>query len=171
MAVLQFRSNRRQTLGIEIELGLVDARSMGLSNSYAKLAEVLPDNGRQRFKPELLQSVLEINTEICESVKDAETELRGRLGVVEAATDGLGLALWWGGIHPFSMCRDQRVTPDDRYVKLVDLLIAQREALPEGTTPPGGVQQLVEVLCACAERPLVAAGERLRGHLRAAVGR
>jgi hypothetical protein len=60
---------------------------------------------------------------------------------------------------------------EEMFVKLVDLLIAQREALPEGTTPPGGVQQLVDSLVACEAKPLVAAGEKLRGHLRAAVGR
>lgn len=122
MAVISFQSNRRPTLGIEIELGLVDAESMALSNSFARLVEILPEQGRDRFKPELMQSVIEINTDVCESVKDAERELRGRIGVVESAADSLGLALWWGGLHPFSLCRDQRVTPEDRYVKLVDLL-------------------------------------------------
>jgi carboxylate-amine ligase len=122
MAVLSFQSNRRPTLGIEIELGIVDAQSMELSNSYARLAEALPEQGRERFKPELMQSVIELNTDVCESVKDAERDLRGRVGVVESAADSLGLALWWGGLHPFSLCRNQRVTPEDRYVKLVDLL-------------------------------------------------
>ena len=84
--------------------------------------EELPEQGRDRFKPELMQSVLEINTDVCESVKDADRELRGRIGVVEAAADKLGLALWWGGLHPFALCRDQLVTPDERYLKLVELL-------------------------------------------------
>ena len=77
MAVINFTSNRRPTLGIEIELGLVDVQSMQLSNSFARVAEALPDRGGERFKPELMQSVLEINTDVCESVKDAERDLRG----------------------------------------------------------------------------------------------
>jgi carboxylate-amine ligase len=122
MTVISFQPNRRPTLGIEIELGLIDAESMELSNSFARLVEILPEQGRDRFKAELMQSVIEINTDVCESVKDAERELRGRIGVVESAADSLGLALWWGGLHPFSLCRDQRVTPEDRYEKLVELL-------------------------------------------------
>jgi carboxylate-amine ligase len=122
MTVLSFTSNRRPTLGIEIELGLVDARSMALSNSYARIVAELPEQGRERFKPELMQSVLEINTDVCESVKDAQRDLRGRIGVVEAAADKLGLALWWGGLHPFSPACEQQVTPDPRYLKLVELL-------------------------------------------------
>ena len=40
--------------------------------------------------------MLEINTDVCESIRDADSELRGRIGVVEAAADKVGLALWWG---------------------------------------------------------------------------
>lgn len=124
MPVINFTSNRHPTVGIEIELGLVDARTMDLSNSYGQLVAQLPEQGRERFKPELMQSVLEINTDVCESIKDADRELRGRIGVVETAADKLGLALWWGGLHPFARCADQQVTPDERYLKLVDLLQA-----------------------------------------------
>src|SRR5262245_42286949 len=122
MAVITFTSNCRPTLGIEIELGLVDARTMALSNSFAKILPELPEQGRERFKPELMQSVLEINTDVCESVPDAERDLRGRIGVVESAADNLGLALWWGGLHPFSPACEQQVTPNQRYLKLVELL-------------------------------------------------
>lgn len=122
MTVLEFQSNRMPTIGIEIELGLVDVQSMALSNSYSKLAKLLPDQTGKHFKPEIIQSVLEINTDVCESVKEADKELRGRLGVVEAAADELGLRLWWGGLHPFALCRDQLITDDERYHKLVDQL-------------------------------------------------
>jgi carboxylate-amine ligase len=44
------------------------------------------------------------------------------LGVVETAADALGLTLWWGGLHPFAHCRDQVVTSDERYLRLVEQL-------------------------------------------------
>jgi len=122
MTVLEFASNRQPTVGLELELGLVDVQTMELSNCFAQLLERLPDQGAGRFKPEIIQSVVEINTDVCESVKDADKELRGRLGVVEAAADSLGLTLWWGGLHPFARCRDQLVTPDERYLMLVEQL-------------------------------------------------
>jgi carboxylate-amine ligase len=122
MTVHEFQSNRRPTVGFEIELGLVDARTMALASAFPQLAQLLPDDDGSHFKPEIIQSVLEINTDVCESVKDADKELRGRLGVVEAAADSLGLTLWWGGLHPFAHCREQQVTPDERYLRLVDQL-------------------------------------------------
>lgn len=122
MTVLDFQSNRQPTLGIEIELGLLDAQSMDLVSAFDQLAEKLPDRGGERFKPEIIRSVLEINTDVCEGVAAAEKELRGRLGVVEAAADSLGLALWWGGLHPFARRQRQEVTEDERYLRLVDQL-------------------------------------------------
>ena len=122
MSVLEFQSNRLPTLGIEIELGLVDVETMNLSSSFDPLAQRLPDRGGDRFKPEIIQSVVEINTDVCESIRDADSELRGRLGVVETAADAQGLTLWWGGLHPFALCRDQVVTPDERYLRLVEQL-------------------------------------------------
>jgi gamma-glutamyl:cysteine ligase YbdK (ATP-grasp superfamily) len=42
MTVLEFQSNRLPTLGIEIELGLVDLQTMDLSSSFDKLVARLP---------------------------------------------------------------------------------------------------------------------------------
>ena len=35
------------------------------------------------FKPELMQCVLEINTDVCETIGDAERDLRGKIAIVE----------------------------------------------------------------------------------------
>ena len=74
------------------------------------------------FKPELMQSCLEVNTGVCHTVAEAERDLRDKLAVIEQAAESLDLRLWWGATHPFSCWRDQLVTPDDRYYQLVNLL-------------------------------------------------
>ena len=122
MPIIEFTTNRHPSLGIELELGLVDLQTYNLTSAFSQLIERLPDGGGNRFKPEIIQSVVEINTDVCQSIGEAEKDLRGRLGVVEAAGDALGLGLWWGGVHPFARCDEQQVTPDERYLKLVDLL-------------------------------------------------
>ncbi len=122
MAVINFRSNKSPSLGIEIELGLVDEHTMALSSSFAELKDQLPPGGDESFKPELMQSVMEINTDVCATVDEAEQDLRRKLAKVEAVTDKLGLRLWWGSTHPFSKWREQKVTPNQRYLQLVELL-------------------------------------------------
>jgi glutamate---cysteine ligase / carboxylate-amine ligase len=127
MAKIDFAHNDRPTVGIELELGLVDSDTMELSSAYGLLNARLTADGHQdedssNFKPELMQCVLEINTVVCETIGDAERDLRGKIGIVESACDALGLRLWWGGTHPFSTWAKQRITPDDRYLLLVNLL-------------------------------------------------
>ena len=127
MAKIVFHHNDRPTVGIELELGLVDGETMALSSSYGLINARLTADGHQnadatRYKPELMQCVLEINTDICETIGDADRDLSEKLRIVQAAADSLGLRLWWGATHPFSQWGDQRITPDDRYLQLVSLL-------------------------------------------------
>ncbi len=122
MGTIDFHRNERPTLGVEIELGLVDGRTMALSSSFAELAEKLNAGDTECYKPELMQCVVEIITGVCETVDDAEVDLRKKIMQVEAAADQLDLGLWWGATHPFSPWREQQVTPDARYYQLVELL-------------------------------------------------
>jgi carboxylate-amine ligase len=122
MNKIQFNRNESPTLGVELELGLVDEQTMELSNSIDRILAHIPESEHQWFKPELMQSVLEITTGVCTTVGEAEEDLRRKLARVEQLTDREGLRLWWGATHPFSLWRDQRVTPKERYLTLVDLL-------------------------------------------------
>ena len=127
MAKIDFHRNDRPTVGIELELGLVDGESMALSSAYGLINAQLTADGHQdadgtQYKPELMQCVLEINTDVCETIGDADRDLTKKLQIVQAAADSLGLRLWWGATHPFSQWGDQRITPDDRYLQLVSLL-------------------------------------------------
>jgi carboxylate-amine ligase len=127
MAKIEFNRNDRPTVGIELELGLLDGESLALTSAYGLLNARLTADGHQddetdHFKPELMQCVLEINTDVCETIADAERDLRAKIAIVEAACDALGLRLYWGATHPFSSWEEQQITPDARYLQLVNLL-------------------------------------------------
>src|SRR3954469_10200089 len=73
MAKIEFHRNERPTVGIELELGLVDAKTMALTSAYGLLNARLTAEGHQKddcanFKPELMQCVLEINTDVCNTI-------------------------------------------------------------------------------------------------------
>jgi carboxylate-amine ligase len=123
MSTVRFTQNSEHTIGVEIELGLVDEQSMALSSSIQRLLDSVPsDSEIQRIKPELMQCCVELNTEVCHTVEQADVDLRAKIMQVESICDQLGLRLWWGATHPFSRWHDQKVTPDDRYAQLVNLL-------------------------------------------------
>lgn len=119
---LAFQSNPEPSLGVELELAIVDMETMALSNSANRLIESLPEAGRSGVKPELMQCYLELNTGICETVADVEADLRRKLAVVQGGADRMGLGFLWSGTHPFSSWRDQEITPNPRYHALVNLL-------------------------------------------------
>lgn len=52
---LTFHGNDRPTLGVELELQLVDQETMGLKSAILDLMEQLPE-GCEWAKPELMQS-------------------------------------------------------------------------------------------------------------------
>ncbi len=122
MSALTFTHNESPTIGVEIELQLVDAKTMALSNSIEEILKRLPEDLQQNVKPELMQSYLEVNTGVCKTVRDVGTDLRAKLAGVEAVTDELGLRLFWAATHPFSSWRDQKITVNERYYRLVDLM-------------------------------------------------
>ena len=123
MAKLQFKSNDRPTVGIELELGLVDQDTRALSSSIESLLDQFSgDRETLPYKPELMQCYIEVNTGICETIDDARADLEPKLIELQNAADRIGVDLWWGATHPFSSWRDQEVTPTERYQNLISLL-------------------------------------------------
>lgn len=122
MSTIEFTHNPMPTIGVEIELQLVDAQSFELSNSVEQVLAKLPEEAAERIKPELMQSYVELNTGVCSTVKEVGDDLRGLLTNLEEVTDSLGLKLHWAGTHPFSSWRDQKITVNERYFRLVDLM-------------------------------------------------
>ncbi|MEZ6061179.1 MAG: YbdK family carboxylate-amine ligase [Planctomycetaceae bacterium] len=121
-STLRFTPNASPSLGVEIELQLVDSESFALRSSIAEVLAALPDDMRGVVKPELMQSYLEINSGVCQTVRQVGEDLRRKLDVVQSAIDPLGLRLFWAATHPFSSWRDQQVTVDERYFRLVELM-------------------------------------------------
>ena len=128
MSSLHFTRNDAPTIGVELELQLVNAETWALSSSIEQILARLSDGLLEQIKPELMQSYLEINTGICETVAEAGDDLRSKLEDLEKVTNALGVNLFWGATHPFSSWRDQKITVNERYHHLVDLMqdIARR---------------------------------------------
>jgi carboxylate-amine ligase len=122
MPSYKFVSNDRPTLGVEVELQLVDAETMALRSGIGPILERLPRDLEGSVKPELMQCYLEINTGICRNVAEVGEDLAAKLRTVEAIAAEVGLRLFWAATHPFSPWHDQEVTPNERYLGLIDLL-------------------------------------------------
>jgi carboxylate-amine ligase len=116
-----FRPSLAPSLGVELELQLVDSRSMALRCAIDDVLVRLPGCLRNSVKPEYYRSCVEINTSICDSVEEVRKDLIAKLRLVEQAARRCGLSLAWAGTHPFSHWRDQRVMPTARYFELTSV--------------------------------------------------
>jgi glutamate---cysteine ligase / carboxylate-amine ligase len=118
-----FHASPRHTLGVEVELGIVDRRTLRLvSRSEDLLAAILPPGQSEhpRAKHEFYSSSIEVITGICETVADAGQDLRGTLAELRAAMTPMGLTLQPGGGHPEEQWRELVVTDRPRYQEFAE---------------------------------------------------
>ena len=116
------------SVGIEEELMILDAQSFELVNAIEAMLEPAPEGD---IKPELMESVLEISTDPCANIPEANRQLRAlRAQVVETAA-GKDLAIGSAGTHPFAMWEDQRIVARPRYRDLISALrfVARQELI------------------------------------------
>jgi carboxylate-amine ligase len=119
---IEFNASEGPSLGVEIELALVDRASGALCSSAAEILRCLPEMGRGAIKPELMQCYIELNTDVCETAGDAIGQLRQNLVTLRSVTDPMGVDLLWSATHPFSSWQGQKVTENARYQGLISLL-------------------------------------------------
>ena len=118
----------RYTIGIEEELMIVDAESLGLVNAIESLLEDAPAG---EIKPELMESVLEVSTEACANTAEAGAQLRALRAQVRETAARKDLTIGSAGTHPFAMWEDQRIVARPRYRDLVSALrfVARQELI------------------------------------------
>jgi YbdK family carboxylate-amine ligase len=120
---IQFFPSERASIGVEMELELVDRQSRELrsvaTEVLTEMGEGHPDGVHPTAKHELMESCVEILTGICGTVTEAEADLGRTLAAVRGHTEGRGLELMCSGSHPFTDWATQDISPSERYQKLI----------------------------------------------------
>ncbi|HEX4170151.1 MAG TPA: carboxylate-amine ligase [Bryobacteraceae bacterium] len=109
------------SIGIEEEYQSIDPETRDLRSHIQ--SEIL-EKGKmllaERVKPEMHQSVIEVGTGVCHSIKDCQSEIRSiRRSILHLARQN-GLRLAAAGTHPFANWHEQEIYPDDRYRTIVE---------------------------------------------------
>jgi YbdK family carboxylate-amine ligase len=122
--MIEFHSSEQTSLGVEMELEVVDASSRELKAAASELLDAMgrghPDDTHPKAKHELFESTVEIITGICSTVAEARSDLEATLVELRRHTDRRGLELLCSGTHPFSDWAEQTVSPDRRYHELLE---------------------------------------------------
>jgi len=109
------------TIGIEEEYQTVDPVTRDLrSHIHAEIIEKGKLILQERVKAEMHQSVVEVGTSVCATIKDAKEEVKKlRRDIIRLAKEN-GLRLASAATHPFADWRVQEIYPDERYKNIVE---------------------------------------------------
>src|SRR5712692_4332461 len=109
------------TIGVEEEYQIIDASGALHSHIDTLLAKAAPKLG-DKVKREMMQSVVEVGTTICENVDQAQDQLGEMRRTLAELLQPEGLRIACAGTHPFSRWQEQQITDHDRYKMLEEEL-------------------------------------------------
>ena len=115
---LTFKGSPRPTVGVELELQVLDPETKNLVSGAPRILQRMRDNAH--VKPELMESTIELNTDVCADVPAVRRELGERVGGLLQVCDESGYELASAGTHPFARWSEQRITRKERYQALVE---------------------------------------------------
>lgn len=119
---LQFHENSKPTIGVEVEMQLINPTTLQLTPGIEELKRLTPDAIEESVKPEMMQSYVEVNTGICVDTDDVRRDLGAKMHALCNSAHEAGLLVAWAGTHPISRWDTQEVTDDDRYRRIIDQL-------------------------------------------------
>jgi carboxylate-amine ligase len=121
---IEFNASRGATLGVEWELQLIDADTKRLRQDAREVLAALPGLSETEENPkirhELMESTVEIVTDVCHTVSEARADLAATIADLRSVVDPRGTALACTGTHAISDWRDAVMAPIQRYAELVE---------------------------------------------------
>jgi carboxylate-amine ligase len=116
MPALEFTPSAGLTMGVELELQLVQAHDFDLARDAAELLARLGKVSLSgAVKPEITESMIELNTSIHARHGTLAGELQAMRDAVVKESGMLNLRVCGGGAHPFHSWTERRIFPTERF--------------------------------------------------------
>jgi carboxylate-amine ligase len=113
---LPFRSSTPFTVGIELELGIVDPADMDLAPGAQILVAALARDGFARHvRAEITSAMIELNSSVHSDVTGLHDEIRHLMSTLVAYAHRFGLGIIGGGTHPFQEWAHREIYPATRF--------------------------------------------------------
>jgi carboxylate-amine ligase len=119
---LEFAASESLTFGVELELMVLNTHDFNLSRGAADLLARLDKvDLAGEVKPEITESMIELNSAVNRRYEDLLGELVHTRDAVVKAADQLNLAVAGGGAHPFHKWSERRIFPGERFERVSTL--------------------------------------------------
>lgn len=120
--IIEFKKSKALTLGVELELQLVNTRDYDLMRGATALLErIAKVKHPGDIKPEITESMVELSTGIHERFDGLLMELTTLRDLIVAEADKLNLGVCGGGAHPFQLWKERRIYETPRFQHLSEL--------------------------------------------------
>lgn len=119
---IRFHASSGPTLGLELELQIIDPETGDLAPGSVRILKACAEEGLGNVTAELMQSMIEIKTDVCQNVTEAKQQLDPVLRRVRNIAQSLGYQLAMGGTHPFARGLSSSVFPAERYERIQERL-------------------------------------------------
>jgi carboxylate-amine ligase len=111
-----FKNNNELTIGVELELQLINLQSFNLAMEAKDfLRRLSKADCPGEIKPEITQSMIEINSSVHISYSSLLAELRSIRNVIAAEAAKTHIGICGGGAHPFQKWKVQRIFQTKRF--------------------------------------------------------
>lgn len=119
MKKLSFKSSAQASIGVELEIQLVNPVTYDLISRAKDLMRNISASPYQtRIKPEITQSMIEINSSIHTSPYSMYDEFLELQSFLLAKADKIGICFCGGGNHPFEKWISGKIFPTKRFKNL-----------------------------------------------------
>lgn len=131
--MVHFKNSRAFTLGVEVELQILDVEHLNLAPKAPEILDMVPMGDRARIKPEFIRSMIEVNTEVCKDVDHVRENLGGLIRLAEELAAKNECLLFAASLHPFARHWEQKLSDHPRYVRIMeDLQLIGRRFITQG---------------------------------------
>jgi carboxylate-amine ligase len=118
---LDFKASPELTLGVELELQLVQPHDLDLARDASDLLARLEQRKLPgAVKPEITESMIELNTSIHRGHATLAAELDAMRDAVVQEAGMLNLRVCGGGAHPFHSWSARRIFPTERFKHVLE---------------------------------------------------
>ncbi|QBK05276.1 glutamate--cysteine ligase [Hylemonella gracilis] len=119
MALEIFHSSEPLTLGVELELQLVNTHDYDLAPYADDMLRLMRKHKLPgSVVPEITSSMIEISTGICHSPQQVREELGQIRDALVHSADKLNIAVVGGGTHPFQQWHERRIYDKPRFKEI-----------------------------------------------------
>ncbi len=113
---MKHKYNRDLTLGVELELQLINSRNQDLSASAKKIIRtVQKSHYKDNIKPEITQSMIELNSNVHYKPSALKKELHSLCYYLKHVADREKVSICGGGTHPFQDWKERKIFPTSRF--------------------------------------------------------